>query len=522
METLAEREVSVEELQEKDMRGSMTSAAVFALLAGIPLFMTNKYFNITLSKFIYFAIVSVLCFVLYYTLKPEGELKKPHPENKAMDIAVFGFLISSAVSVIFSSYKADALLGSSGRGLGFLFVLILTGLYYALSRSYKIRNLELWGYSVAFVIVTAIAFIQFFGINFGGLYTSLSKTTADAFYSTIGNINVVSSYICLCLPFLMYLFCAVSGWLKMAGLYVLNFVGFCFIIIANSDSGYIGIVAAFCAVAYIVVRKQERFYRVMFLAGAFLFSPRLMLTVSRTVSGTKSLSSLAVFLGESDLVFVLAIVCTVLAVVFVFLRPGKRFPTFLRVTVIVFVLFSVICLTGAIIYFTVFNPEFELGFLENYLRFNDKWATSRGEIWRFTMESYSELPIIQKLFGCGPDTLSLLLRERYEAQMSASGEFIDNAHNEFMNYLVNHGIVGLGFYLSMIIAALKKCYAKTRVNIIHGGLFAAVVSYAFQSVVNITQPLTTPFYFIIMFMCCCDYEGRAKSENKGSEELKKL
>ena len=138
----------------------------------------------------------------------------------------------------------------------------------------------------------------------------------------------------------------------------------------------------------------------------------------------------------------------VLAVIFVFLRPGKRFPTLLRVTVILFVFLSVICLIGAIIYFTVINKDFELGFLENYLRFGDKWATERGEIWRMTMESYADLPLIRKLFGCGPDTLSLLLREKFEAQMSASGEFVDNAHNEFMNYLVNHGIVGLGFYLS--------------------------------------------------------------------------
>ena len=519
MKTVVEETTVVEQEVEKDMRGTMASAAVFALLAGIPLFMTNKYFNITLSKFIYFAIVSVLCFVLYYTLKPETEIKKKESGNKAMDIAVFGFLVSSALSVIFSPYKADALLGSSGRCLGFIFVLILTGLYYALSRSYKIRKAELWGYCIAFGIVTVIAFLQFFGINFGGLYTNVGKSTINTFYSTIGNINVVSSYICLCLPFTMYLYCAVKGWFKMIGLYIFNFAGFCFMIIANSDSGYIGMAAAFCAVAYIVVRKQERFYRVLFLAGEFLFSPGLMVYISRNVSGTKPLSPLAEFLGESKLVFSLAIVCMVLAVIFVFLRPGKRFPTLLRVTVILFVFLSVICLIGAIIYFTVINKDFELGFLENYLRFGDKWATERGEIWRMTMESYADLPLIRKLFGCGPDTLSLLLREKFEVQMSASGEFVDNAHNEFMNYLVNHGIVGLGFYLAMIFIALKKCYAKTRVNIIHGGLYAAVVSYACQSVVNITQPLTTPLYFIIMFMCCCDID---EIKTKGLKEYNKL
>lgn len=514
MESVIEKSIVVEEELEKDMRGSMTSASVFALLAGIPLFVTNKYFNITLSKFIFFAIVSVLCFALYFTLKPEKEPCKSTYNNKPMDIAVFGFLFTSVLSVIFSPYKADALLGSSGRCLGLCFVLILTGLYYSLSRSYKIKKWELIGYCTAFAIVMLIAFLQFFGINFGGLYTSLSKGTIDTFYSTIGNINVVSSYICLCLPFLMYLFCNVNSIIKAIGLYIFCFAGFCFMVIANSDSGYIGMVAAFCAVAYIVVRKQEKFYRVLFLATAFLLSPGFMVFIKRNVSDTKPLSELVQFLGESSLVTALAIVCLLTGIVFVFLRPGKRFPTLLRITVIVFVLFSVICLTGAIIYFTVIDKETDLGFLENYLRFGDKWATERGEIWRMTMDSYADLPLIGKLFGCGPDTLSLLLKEKYEAQMLASGEFVDNAHNEFMNYLVNHGIVGLGFYLSMIFIALKKCYAKTRTSVVHGGLFAAVVSYACQSVVNITQPLTTPFYFILIFMCCCDIYKKEESRNK--------
>ena len=120
---------------------------------------------------------------------------------------------------------------------------------------------------------------------------------------------------------------------------------------------------------------------------------------------------------------------------------------------------------------------------------------------------------LKKLFGCGPDTLLLLLSENYNDRMLVTG-YVDNAHNEFMNYLVNHGIVGLGFYLAMIYVALKKCVARIGRSIVHGGLFAVVISYACQSVVNISQPLTTPFYFIILFMCCCDMAVRAEKENK--------
>lgn len=512
MEAVLEKNTAVAVEAEKDKRGIVSSVSVFMLLTGIPLFMTNKYFNITLSKFIYFALVSVLCFALYYTFRPENEVREKNSANKPMDIAVFGFLASSVVSVFFSSYKADALFGSSGRCMGLCFVLILTGLYYSLSRSYKIHKWELIGYCTTFGLVTAIAFLQFFGINFGGLYTNLSKTTIETYYSTIGNINVVSSYICLCLPFIMYLFCTVKGIFKAAGLYIFSFVGFCFMIIVNTDSGYIGMAAAFCAVAYIIAKKKGNFYRVLLLAGTFLFSPRFVSFVYQSLGGkTKPLSDMAVLLGESDILLIIATVLTVLAVIMLKIKIGRTLSIVIRTSVVLFALLIVIGISGAIIYFTVVDTTTPLGFLENYLRFSDKWATERGEIWKMTMDSYSDLPFIKKLFGCGPDTLLPLLTEKYNDRMLVSG-YVDNAHNEFMNYLVNHGIVGLSFYLGMIFIALKKCTEKVDASFVHGGLFAVIISYACQSVVNISQPLTTPFYFIIMFMCCCDYEKTVRNK----------
>lgn len=522
MEAVIEKTTAVEVVAEKDTGETVASVSVLALLTGIPLFMTNKYFNITISKFIFFAIVSLLCFVLYHTFRPEGVKKQKNIANKPMDIAVFGFLASSVVSVLFSSYKADALLGSSGRCMGLCFVLILTGLYFALSRSYKIHKRELIGYCTAFGIVAAIAFLQFFGINFGGFYTKLSDTTIANYYSTIGNINVVSSYICLCLPFIMYLFCTVKGIFKAVGLYVFSFCGFCFMIIVNSDSGYIGMAAAFCAVAYIIAKNRGQFYKVLLLAGTFLLTPRLVNYIYVSLGGsTKPLSDMAVLLGESDVLLVAAVILLVAGAAIVRVKITRVSSIIIRITVVIFALLIVIGISGAIIYFTLFDTETELGFLENYLRFSDKWATERGEIWTMTMNSYSELPFLKKLFGCGPDTLLLLLTENYNDRMLITG-YVDNAHNEFMNYLVNHGIVGLGFYLAMIFIALKKCTARAGRSIVHGGLFAVVISYASQSIVNISQPLTTPFYFVIMFMCCCDLAAKAENGNKINEEIKKL
>lgn len=511
METAEKVLPLVEAEQEKDMRKTLATVSAFALLTGIPLFMTDKYFNITLSKFLYFAIISAMTFALSYTFKPENEIKVKNAANRPMDIAVIGFLLSSVISTLFSSYPGDAFLGSSGRCMGLCFVIIVAGLYRTLSRHYEIKKVELYGYIGAFAVVAFVAFLQFFGVNVFGLYNNISEATKAAYYSTIGNINVVSSYICLCLPFVMFAFCNVKGAVKRLVLFALCFFGFCFMVISNSDSGYIGMVAAFSAVAFLLSKRPSDFYKLPLLISAFLFSLRFVRLINlSTLWTTKELSPLAVMLGESDAVLILAAVFAAAAVLFAFVKFSHRLMPLVRVTAVAVPLLCFGLYAAAVLYFTLNDTQTELGMLEGYLRFNDKWATGRGHIWRMTMESFGDMPFIKKLIGCGPDTLLLLLSEKYEAEMLKSGAMTDNAHNEFMNYLVNNGIIGLCFYIGIIVTALKNCVSKLSSSWIFGGLFAAILSYACQSVVNITQPLTTPFFFILMFMTCCSVASADK------------
>ncbi len=498
--------------EEKDSRETLARVTVFILLTGIPLFMTNKYFNITLSKFLFFAIVTAISFVLSFTLKPEDAVKIKNLSHRKMDIAVFGFLTVSFISAVFSKYPADAFFGSSGRCLGFCYVLLLAGLYWVLSRQYTIRKSEMIGYIAVFTVVMALAFMQFFGINVFGLYDNVTEQTIATYYSTIGNINVVSSYICLCVPFIMYAFCFATKLWKRCLLFLLCFSGFCFLVIVNSDSGYLGLFGAFCVVGIFLTKKPEGFYRILLLGSAFLFAVKLMYFITVICEGkTKELSPLAIMLGKSDVILVFAIISLVLSLVFAKVKIGKPFMSIIKVLLITVPVVLFLALTATVVYFTRFNTQAPLGELEGYLRFNDAWATGRGHIWRITMEAYSDMPFIKQLIGCGPDTLLPLLKENYDAEMLAMGAYTDNAHNEFMNYLVTYGAAGLVFYLSILVIALKNCLKKQKSSLIYGGLFAVIFSYALQSVVNISQPLTTPFYFVLMFISCCDYIKSGKN-----------
>ena len=75
------------------------------------------------------------------------------------------------------------------------------------------------------------------------------------------------------------------------------------------------------------------------------------------------------------------------------------------------------------------------------------------------------------------------------------------AHNEYINYLVTTGILGLASYLSILFGALKgaiKSAAKNPLAIIFA---VSVISYAVQATVNLAQPITTPLFIIFVSLC---------------------
>ena len=92
--------------------------------------------------------------------------------------------------------------------------------------------------------------------------------------------------------------------------------------------------------------------------------------------------------------------------------------------------------------------------LQSYLLFNDEWGTHRGYVWRIAVEDYKRFPLIQKLFGYGPDTFGFVTRmNNYPEMVERYQELFDSAHNEYLQYLVTIGPVGLLAYCGVHIAA---------------------------------------------------------------------
>lgn len=128
---------------------------------------------------------------------------------------------------------------------------------------------------------------------------------------------------------------------------------------------------------------------------------------------------------------------------------------------------------------------------------SDAFGSSRILIWRETLDVFRERPLL----GGGPDTLTLrtdLGFSRYVAETGVTlKNHVDNAHNEYLNYLVNIGISGLLPYL-FLIACSVSVWLRNRRGVLIPALGCALICYWVQSFFGLGLCLVVPLVWIFM------------------------
>ena len=97
-----------------------------------------------------------------------------------------------------------------------------------------------------------------------------------------------------------------------------------------------------------------------------------------------------------------------------------------------------------------------LGGMEEWLRFSDAWGTDRIGVWKYCLALFGKFPLWKKLIGGGCGVLAALdVRHRYFPDA-----ILDTAHCEYIQLLLNWGVLGLGAYLAWIVLALRRALKK--------------------------------------------------------------
>ncbi len=182
-------------------------------------------------------------------------------------------------------------------------------------------------------------------------------------------------------------------------------------------------------------------------------------------------------------------------------REKAAFPA-PRTFLLVLLACSVVALAAAaalFLFYTYVDTDTKLTGILKLFRFRDKWGTNRGGVWVRCMKLYAESDWRVKLFGFGPDLLKKPLADAYGAEIAAYCNLsFNNAHNEYIQYLLTHGALGLAAYLTFTIGACVSLFRRARKSAAAACLLAGSLAYLLHAFVNVNQPITTPLLFLFL------------------------
>lgn len=481
-----------------------------------PLFYTDYYYNIRHDKYYFFLFATdALLLMLGAVAVTKSDSASSKSEKKAVpwykklsftDYAFGAFILVCTISTVFSQDPYDAFFGISGRNNGLFLMLYYAVVYLLITRFYHFKSYVFVALAGCSIIIYLLDILNCFYIDPLGMFATLTdEQTIANFTSTIGNKNLMSSFICVVMP-VTIAFSVLSNKRNHRIIYYISSAfGYMALMTADSYSGILGLGAVFAVLLVWFSRKVAGLKRFFLATTIMLLSGKALRLFSYFMGDkSKGISEFQSLLVYSNVIWaVIAVFAVITALLYLaaYRFPYKTMPIAIPIIIGSIFVLSVCAMFFAVYYFSVIDTKNDLGFLKSFLRFNDSWGTHRGYMWIRSFWIFGDFSFYNKLFGSGPDTFATVFEPYFEGLMHYGDSSTNCAHNEYINYLVTTGILGLVSYLSILFGALKgaiKSAAKNPLAIIFA---VSVISYAVQATVNLAQPITTPLFIIFISLC---------------------
>lgn len=474
----------------------------------LPLYTRGTYIMLGDSKYVLFRNVSLLCLVLGGAVALAGysELFKEHTVLYAglsrTDICMLCYGGCTVISALCSSYGITAWTGFREWYMGALSQIIFVCIYFLFSRQYQGSAWPIYLWEAAFFIVVLLGFCSRLGWDPLGLMRDFNS--GDWQYShlisTIGNINWFCGYcaVALAMP--------VAGYLKgqsrkkAVALYVVSTLGLIVLCIQGSDVGIV--LAAACLGVCLLwgCKNVTVFGRTMLLAAGTSFGLPCYCGLV-TLLGDNALRALpADGPGISMLGWfgwwLLGAVC--IGLYCVLKKLGNRKAVVKGIWLGTVILSTAVLALGVVLYLIEISDS-------------EGWINGRGSLWGMAWQGFLRGSWKQKLLGAGPDCFAeyiysvfspdeLIKTEGYWAEAVFA-----NAHNQWLNHLVNIGLLGACSAVGLFVAALRR-YRRYLPGML------ALAMYGVNSLVSFQQVLSTPLFFLMLGIC--EYSVRKEKERE--------
>ena len=493
------------------VHNSLVSYYLLVMFGFFTFFLTNKYASARRDKYYLFlgltAALVVAAGVAYLINRADRKgraLAQPFfSPISVTDVGFIAFYVFAVISALASPHAEDTLNASAGRNNGILLLTAYLLVYFFITRMYVYKDYVIAVYLIASCGVALLTVVNFFYIDPLGIFNGYGDSVVKDFGSTIGNKNTIASYMSLFLPVAVMTFVVTEKKYMRCIAAVAIVFAYTGALSANSSSVILGLFVAVPVMAIFSARGYKHLTRYM-LAMAILFaSGKLLRLFSFIMDGhSKGFEFIQHFMIYDKIMYIPVIAFAALYILMTVFggKLGERYPAKLIVIVLsALTAASVIGVIGAMVYFTVGDTTTKLGSFDRLLRFDDKWGTHRGFMWIRSFEEYGKFDVFKKLFGYGPDMLYYVLEPHFhELSVRFGDSSTDCAHNEFINYLITQGALGLIAYLTVLGGSVIRGIRNAAKNPMTLAFAAAIVCYAVQSTVNLYQPITTPIFFIFI------------------------
>ena len=455
---------------------------IFIIMLILPAYVENNYFNLIEAKnhcFVSLSIIMLPIGTVLYTVAL-GRHRIAWKKLNFMDLSVIAFALIAFVSSAFSGNFHASLLGTYGWSIGSLTWMLLAVSYLLISRCLIYRQRIWLPVMAGIAILIMIGVLHAAGIDVFGLHRGIWEPQFYSYYSTIGNVNWWSGYLCLLVPVTaVFLMESHTGYRK--AVYWSFWVFLCFgMLICSSDGLYLGFgVCAFFFIPY-MARKTKRIQCVCLMAAVFgavilAFSLLPCFEGRRDAIGSGIAASVMNPWVGTGLMIVGAGCAGLIRI--------TKYQMTARFRRILIILLEAV-LTAAVIYFLY----------RTITEFGDYWGTKRGKIWTDSWNLFQSYNLKDKLIGIGPE----MLRMAYAGISEWFGQTVLVSHSEPLQYLLTMGILGLIAWCGIIASSIRYCRYYTRDNNVTAAFFLPFMAYFGQALVNsaMTTNLAMAFLFL--------------------------
>lgn len=506
------RSVEQETLPETIMIGAV-AVFVFALFVLYPLYFQDKYSNMGDAKYDFFKTaytifipVMLLSYVCYLLLKRKVlSIKAICQEMVLTDWFMLAYFVACWISYGLSDYKDTAFWGYEGWFMGVMTQTVFVLLYFFVSRWFLWHWSYWWFIAVPSAIVFLLGILHRFNVDPLGMYEGLDESIKILFLSTLGQATWYSSYLCIALPIGMacYWYRRELKWSALWGVFLV--IAFASVVTQNSDSAFMALGGSFLVFFWLSFESNEYFIRFWELVIVCLASFKVIGALQGIFSERAiKLEGLSTFCSQSVTTLILLVIAVVVygGVALADQKGKLHIEKFCKIRNIFYALIPAMIVVVIICICLVSTGKITGTFLNNigYFNFNEQWGNSRGFTWKFTARMFGDYGFVKKLFGCGPDAYAGAAYAYDAASLQGfwGNSILACAHNEWLNCLVDMGILGFVTYLGSFVSAFFVFMKDWKQHPFFVGAAVVVVSYFLHNFFCYQQIICTPIVFAVM------------------------